>query len=170
MNKLKNTLIVILTAGLLIATFFAIKYYSLKEKAEEKTITNQKTVEQAAQIVDRYVDSAGRNHTVIKSDENVLSHDWYKNGTAIKGGLIDTVATALNIARKQLQQVTQIATVSQARALKAERSVDSLKRVTYFYKSRNLQMAYRPPIAGADSSDQGEFDYKYNDSLNVVQY
>lgn len=170
MNKFKNILIVILTAGLLITSFLAWRFNSQKNKAEDKSASNEETVNQAATIIDRYVDSAGRNHAMVKAEENVLPHDWYKNGTAIRGGLIDTVAKALNIARKQLQQVTQVATVSEARALKAEKRVDSLQRVTYFYKSKNLQMAYRPPLKTADSTDQGQFDYRYNDSITVAQY
>lgn len=143
--------------------------HSKREKAENQSANNQKVVSQAATIINRYIDTSGRNHVVINSSENVLPANWYKNGTAISGGLIDTVAKALDIAKKQLQEVTQIATTTQAQKLKAERMIDSLKRLTYYYKDKYLQLAYRPAASG-DSTDQGQFDFKYNDSLNVIQY
>jgi hypothetical protein len=171
MNKLKNTLIVILTAGLLITSYFAWYYHGQKNNAETKTVKNQKTVELAANIISRMVDSSGRNHTTISASGNVLPNDWYKDGTAIKGGFIDTVARALNIKnKKQLEEVTQISIKNEARALKAEKKVDSLQRITFFYKGKYMQLAYRPPMRPTDTTDQGQFDYKYNDSITVVQY
>lgn len=171
MNKLKNNiLIAVLAALLLLAVTAAIHFYNRNKVAERKVSTDQRTVNQAARIIDRYVDSSGRNHAVISASENTLTAGWYKNGTAISGGLIDTVAKALNIAKKQLQEVTQVATVNQAKALRAEQTIDSLKRVTYFYKDKYLQLAYRPALNTLDTSDHGQFDFKYNDSLQVVQY
>jgi len=170
MNKLKNILIVILTAGLLVTSYYAWRCHRQKTYAEKRSVRNQKTVDMAATIISRLVDSSGRNHITIRADGNTLPAGWEKDGTAIKGGLIDTVAQALNIARKQLQEVTQIAITNQAKHLRAERAIDSLQRITYFYKGRYMQLAYRPAAKGADTTDHGRFDYQYNDSINVVQY
>lgn len=169
MNSLSKIIIGCLGVLLLAAIAFGFYERTKREKAESQSVTNQKTVSQAATIIDHYIDSSKRNHVVISSDSNKLEQDWYKNGTAISGGLVDTVATALNIAKKQLQEVTQIASTTRAEKLQALKTIDSLKRITYYYKDKYLQLAYRPSKSG-DTTDNGEFDFKYNDSLNVVQY
>ncbi|GAA4341584.1 hypothetical protein GCM10023149_53970 [Mucilaginibacter gynuensis] len=146
-------------------------YYQGKDLkyAQSENTKSQATVKQAATIINRYIDTAGRKHVVVEDDENKLKNNWYQNGTAISGGLIDTVAQALNIARKQLQEITQVATVTKYEKLKAERKYDSLQRLTYYYKDKYLQLAYRPARPG-DTTDNGQFDFAYNDSLHVVQY
>ncbi|WP_114937586.1 hypothetical protein [Mucilaginibacter endophyticus] len=170
MNRLTKIVIGLLVVGLIVSILYAKHEHWRAEKAEVQASTNQNVVSQAATIINHYIDTSKRNHIVISAGQNVLPQNWYKNGTAISGGLVDTVSAALNIAKKQLQEVTQIASVTQAKQLKAERTIDSLKRLTYYYKDKYLQLAYRPAIAGSDTSDHGQFDYKYNDELNVVQY
>jgi hypothetical protein len=155
----------------LITAYLAWHYHGQKNTAEIKTVKNQKTVDLAADIISRMVDSSGRKHATISASGNVLPNEWYKDGTAIKGGFIDTVARALNLKnKKQLEAVTQISITNEARALKAERKVDSLQRLTYFYKGKYMQMVYRPPVNPSDTTDKGQFDYKYNDSITVAQY
>lgn len=174
MDKLTDNIKNIALIGLLLIAivFGVIQTYKLKKSesmAAMAAIKTQKTVSQAATIINRYIDTSGRNHVVISADSNRLTTNWYKDGTAISGGLVDTVARALNIAKKQLQEITQIANTTQADKLKALKKYDSLQRITYFYKDKYLQLAYRPALPG-DTIDNGQFDFKYNDSLNVVQY
>jgi chemotaxis signal transduction protein len=169
MNKLSSIIIGTLALGLVAAIAFGLYERKQRYKAETQTASTQKVVSQAAKIIDHYIDSSKRNHVVISADSNQLEEKWYKNGTAISGGIVDTVTAALNIAKKQLQEVTQIASQTKADKLQALKTIDSLKQVTYYYKDRYLQLAYRPARTG-DTTDNGQFDFKYNDSLNVVQY
>jgi hypothetical protein len=164
--QIKNIAIAALTLLLLITAAFAWNQKNLKEKAERQTAGSRQVVTQAATIINRYIDGSSRRHAVISADSNQLPHNWYANGIAISGGLVDTVAEALKIAKDKLQQITQVATTTQAAQLKAEKKIDSLQRLTYYYHDRYLQLAYRP----ADSTGNGQFDFIYNDSLNVVQY
>ena len=170
MNRFKDILIVILTVGIVVSSLMCWLLYQPRKKEEGVTSDSQKKVNEAVAIINRYVDSSSGRHIPIKGDKNVLPSELYKNGTAIKGGLIDTVASALEIARKQLKQVSQAVITSQARVFKAEKKADSLQRVTFLYKSKNMQITYRPPAAGTNTNDPGELNYRYNDSLNVVQY
>lgn len=168
-DKLYKVIIAVLGIALIIATIICVVEHNKRSNAENQSASSQKVVSQAATIINHYIDTSKRNHVVISSDSNKLSQDWYKNGTAISGGLVDTVTAALNIARKQLQEVTQIASETRAAKLKADKTIDSLKQVTYFYKDKYLELAYRPAKVG-DTTSNGEFEFKYNDSLNVVQY
>ena len=167
--QIKNIAIAALTSLLLITAALAWHQKTLKEKAEGQTAGSRQIVTQAATIINRYIDGSSRRHAVISADSNHLTNNWYTNGIAISGGLVDTVAEALKIAKDKLQQVTQIATVTKAAQLKAEKKIDSLQRLTYYYHDRYLQLAYRPAYA-TDSTGNGQFDFAYNDSLNVVQY
>lgn len=170
MNNFSKIIISVLAIGLIAAVIYGVVQHRLREKAENQSHLNQRTVNQATRIINSYVDSSQRKHAVIAADENILPPNWTKNGIAISGGLVDTVAQALNIAKNKLQQITQIATTTQAENLQAKRTIDSLKRLVYSYRDKYVQMTYRPALPGADSADNGQFDFKYNDSLNVVQY
>ena len=168
-NNLKNTVIIVLGVLLASVSCWALYQKSQKEKAENKTSVNQKVVNQAATIINRYIDSSGRKHAVLSADSNHLPANWYQNGTAIKGGLVDTVAQALNIAKKQLEAITQVATITQAEKLSAQKQIDSLRHLTYYYQDKYLWIAYHPAKAD-DTTGNGQFDFKYNDLLNIAQY
>lgn len=166
---IKNIIIASLSACAIGFAIWGFKQKDQKETAQVKTASQEKVVKQAATIINTYIDKNNLNHSVISADSNRLSANWYDNGTAISGGLVDTVAQALGIAKKQLQEAVQISTTTEAAKLKAEKKIDSLQRLTYYYRDKYLQLAYRPAKPG-DTTDNGQFDFKYNDSLNVVQY
>ncbi|OOQ57135.1 hypothetical protein [Mucilaginibacter pedocola] len=170
MSKLTNVIIAALFLLFAGTTAFAIFEHKQRIKSDRIIGSNRKTVNQAATIINHYLDTNSRQHTVIAADENKLPAKWYKNGTAISGGLVDTVTKALNIAKKQLIEITRIAGTVRAEKLKAERKYDSLQRITYFYKDKYLQLSFRPALKNSDTTDNGEFSFRYNDSINIVKY
>jgi hypothetical protein len=88
---------------------------------------------------------------------------------AVSKGLVDTISKNSKIKPEQIIDYKLINSRTEARALKAERMVDSLRRETFFYKDRYLQLAYRRGDP-ADTTDKGTFDFAYDADLNVTQY
>lgn len=119
-----------------------------------------------AKIIARKIDKDSLRHATIAADENEYTNtDLHKTAN-----ILDTTALAIGILKKQIRELTVIATTSQAQKLKAYALLDSQKRVTYMYRDKFLTLAYRPAPVPADSVDFGEFDFAYNDSLTVTQY
>lgn len=168
-----KTLIILICVLLLagVAVYLYVRHQNAeleKLNLQKKTISDK--VQTEATIIARKVDKQGLQHVTIEAAENIIPHAMI-NEPAVSTGILDTTAMAIGQQKKQIQVLTQISTTAQARALRAERIVDSLQRVTFYYKDRYLQLAYRPALINAkDSTDHGQFDFSYNDSLNVVQY
>lgn len=137
--------------------------------AEGKLLYQETKFDAAAEVVKTYTDELKQNHTVVKADEHVLTQKDVRSETAISRPLLDTISMAINVMRKQVEQYTKISMSAESRALKAERRADSLQRVTYTFQDKWLSLAYRPADP-ADTTDAGEFDFKYNADLSVTQY
>lgn len=153
--------------------------YSLYCENQEKNIVKaevtekEKLVETAGALVEAYKDKTNVEHSKYKIPapvtQNVLS-----GGTAvISKPLLDSILNIVNkngIKPKQLEAWYRIAMSSEARALKAEVKVDSLKRVvSYYYNSKYLNMTFTPPMLG-DTTSQGTFGYRYNTLLDITQF
>lgn len=143
-------------------------FYTKYKSSESKRAKETKTVNMATKIVTRYTDRFNQNHVVIDAKETELSRKQF-NDIAVSPGILDTTVMALNIQKRQIESLTQIATTTEARALKAERRVDSLKRLTYYYKDKYLDLAFSPSET-KDTMDFGTFDFKYNADLTITQY
>lgn len=135
---------------------------NLKDRRE--TVKEKIAVD--AEIIARKIDKDSLRHVTILANGNE-----YTNADLNKtANILDTTALAIGILKKQIKELTIIASTTQAQKLKAYALLDSQKRVTYMYRDKFLTLAYRPPIMLTDSIDQGEFDFAYNDSLTVTQY
>lgn len=112
-----------------------------------------------------YRDSDSVEHLVIASKDirTVQENSLAKLDTTLK-----TVAKALDIKIKQIQDVQNISTQTDADHVKfLEKKIDSLQGLTYYYQDRNLKLAVRPPTI---SDTLGSFDFSYNADLNIYQY
>lgn len=164
--KISQTLItVILTVLLIAAIAWALMERQSKEVEKATRTTEAVLKDPTAPLVDRFKDSLKQNHAVFNNTDNVV------NGkvVAVSKELIDTIAKASNIKPSQITNWQQVATTTEAKLLKAERAVDSLRRVTYFYKDQYVRLGYTPGNP-ADTTDRGTFDFSYNAVLSNTEY
>jgi hypothetical protein len=168
-EKKKTNWPLIAIAGLVVllacAVTFAIREHNSKEAAELLLSSKKVLTDPTAQSVKEFTDSLRQNHNTFDNTSNVVGG----KELAISPTLLDTVAKISNIKPEQITNWQQVATTTKAELLKAERKVDSLQRVTFFYKDRYLKLAYRPgnPL---DTTDKGSFDFNYNADLTITQY
>jgi hypothetical protein len=154
----------------LISGWLAWHYYNLNQAKDQKPALIAASKNDFQVNPDKKVkDTSGTSHFIVPAHQNVFNQTTIAQNPDINLGGADTVALAMDIQRKQIQQWQQIATLSEARALKAENKLDSAGRLVRYYKSKFIQLAYHPPIS-SDSTDHGTFDYKKYEDLNVLQY
>lgn len=164
--KIKPTvIIVILTALLICAIAWALNERLNKSTAEKDLDNNKVLADPTAPEVGMFKDSLGQNHSVFKTTENKV------NGkpVLVPKGIIDTISKMSNIKPSEITNWQQVATTTKAELLKAQRAVDSLQRVTYYYKDQYLKLAYRPGNP-ADTTDKGTFDFQYDAQLTTTEY
>lgn len=120
---------------------------------------------------DRWIDSQGRKHSVIETDGIIKTVASLADPNS-PNGPIDTAAKALNVAIEQIQQLTVMNIRSEARALRAEKIIDSLKKTTSFnFTGKYLNLTYYPADSTTlDDYPNGKFDYKYVSDLRMIQY
>lgn len=169
-DKLKNVLLIVLLAGL---AAFAIAYFIERGKRTPEGVNNFNAgkIDLHVEPEKIYTDTEGRQHTVIDADKNTfIQSEANKIVNDQLKPVIDSIAKRVGVKGKQIESSTTISTTSQATDLKAMRSaMDSLRRLTIYYKDKYLELAYRPAIPG-DTTDLGSFDYKYNADLDIDQY
>ena len=157
-------LIIAAIAGCLFARHF---YNLLQAEKEKQTLIAASDSGFAVKPTAKFTDTSGHHHFIIKSGSNTFIQSTIKQNPKISLGGADTVALALKIQREQIQYWMNIATTSQAKALKANSMRDSLGKLIKFYKDKYIEIAYNP---GKDSTDNGTFDYKKYEQLSVLQY
>lgn len=127
-----------------------------------------KKIELEAKIISRDVDKFGLQHVTIDAAEKLFPKDILKNPIAVSPGIIDTTAMALNIQKNQIQQLTIINSSLKADNLKAERTLDSLKKEVFTYSDKYVKLKFNP--ADTTKKTDATFDFSYNATLNSVQY
>ncbi len=168
MNKLTKIMIGVF-AFVLVALGVAL-YIVASENKKLSQKEPEKVTEQSirAEVVKKFIDSAGKQHTTF-STGNPFTKKEIRDGVVNKP-LLDTISRALDIKSAQVVSYMRISQTSEARALKAERTVDSLKRVVYRYKNQYISVAYRQADATDTVNPSGTFDYKYSADIKVTQY
>lgn len=164
-------LICVLFIALIGVTVWAFSERSKKADAIAQLSSAKKTNNAAASLVKKFTDPDGVNHSVFKEPNKPLSPKDIKNGTAvISKGKLDTISKSIDIKSDQVEYWIKVAYASEARALRAERAVDSAGRVSSFYKSKFIELNYRPALVGDTINTNGYFDYRYNVDLAVTKY
>lgn len=163
MSQVKDTIIMILVAAVLMVWYIACNQHMQIE--QQHSAENNKTGSPPQlQQYKTYKDSAGHIHLVVK-DQQPTKEEVQKLMP-----FVDSVSKALDIKAKQVESVTTIETETQAKAIAfMQKTIDSLKRVTYYYKDKYLQLAIRTGNP-SDTADKGDFDFKYNAELTISQY
>ncbi len=123
-------------------------------------------VQTEAKIIARQVDKFGSEHVTIKATENLYPLSAIKS-PAVSVPLLDTIAMALKIRTKQLEEALRIQGTMKASNLRANYVIDSLKRRTVVYRDRYVNLSYTPNQA---DSAAGTFDLAYNADIKVAQY
>ena len=161
-NKISIIGIALLIIILALAVFGYLTERNKRMLAEKKLL--EPTGIQSA-IIERYKDLQGLEHVQIPADEHVYTKSDIK--ALINIPILDTISKALNIKEKQVVDLTRINFTLKAENLKASKALDSQQRLTYYYKDKYVNLAFRP---SADSTDKGEFDFEYNADITVTQY
>src|SRR4051812_21430213 len=141
---MRHLILTIALCVLLIAvSFFACQEYNKRLVAECNKVT---TPPATTQKVSTYKDSSGRTQVIIKYKPPVPSAtDVMKNLVPF----VDSVAQALDIKPKQVDNILILQTEVQAKQIQfLQKKVDSLNRLNYYYKDKYLDLAIR---TGLDS-------------------
>lgn len=127
-----------------------------------------------AQVLHQYIDSAGSQHVVINADVNEIQRSELNRAAAPIAQLIkakmDSVAAAMDVKLKNLNGYTAVVFSASADSVRIlRRTVDSLKRQTFYYRDKYLALTFR---AGSlsDSLTASNFDFSYNVDLRTVDY
>lgn len=123
-------------------------------------------IQTEANIIARQVDKFGSEHVTISAAENIYPVSAL-NQPAISTGLLDTVALALKIKTKQVEELTRVVSTISVQKAKAFYTIDSLKRRTIQYRDRYVSIAYTPDTV---DSVAGTFDFRYDADLKIAQY
>jgi len=135
-------------------------------KYDKDNASIKKQIQTSATIISRKIDKFGLSHVTIAEGENILPRELI-NDVAVSPGILDTTAMALDILKKQVQSITIINSTLEAKNLRAEKHLDSLKREIYTYNDKYVSLKFK--VADTLNKD-ATFDFKYNAKLNYVQY
>lgn len=163
--------IAVIIIGVLL--FFNIKGCIEKNRLEKEvkvlrsdSLNIRSKIQTEAKIITRQVDKLGSEHVTIEATENVFPSSVLSN-SGISLGLVDTVAMALNIKSKQVEELTRIISSLNVRDAKAHYVIDSLKRKTIQYKDDYVKIVYTPDTLDTIA---GKFDFRYDADLRITQY
>lgn len=168
----KNVIILCLAAGLILLGFLCYKETKKTEHAENGIKFNpQGKPDLNLPPAKTYTDTAGRNHAVYSAEKNkIIEGEADRIVQQQLKPTVDSIAKSNGIKPKQVEGYMVISTTSQGLELKAmAKEMDSLRRLTIYYKDKYLELAYRPADP-KDTTDLGSFDYKYNADLAIDQY
>lgn len=142
-----------------VLAFVCINLLIGNKQLEKDKLVSSKRATTATKIIERYLDKNGSEHLVIE-DETITKEQ--KKQLDKNSGLIDTVATALNIARekiKELQVINATLVIANAKG-KVEQPGNPLSIIRYVDKYADIN--YNP----ADTT----FGLKYNIDLRDVKH
>lgn len=161
---IRYLLIILLTLSTL---YFGCSYYRLKNV--HTYFPTSPNLYLDTPLIIHYTDSQGNDHAVAKDQlTNFSKKEAIKQLSGVKK-YVDSAATALGVRSKQIESTTTISTLTQAKNVFLQTQVDSLKKITYVYRDRYLNLNVRPPDP-TDSLDTGKFDFSYNADLKIYQY
>ncbi|MBC8053741.1 MAG: hypothetical protein H7Y13_11820 [Sphingobacteriaceae bacterium] len=110
-------------------------------------------------VVDRYVDADDNKHAIIK--ENPVTRKQIKDGTAIPPAYIDSLATALKLAKRDITESTSIIATLKGQ-LKGTVRQDSAKGKITTFKG--------PYLEAWHTESDTVLNYKYNARFDIVKY
>lgn len=164
--KLSQTLIIVILTVLLIGAIGWACIERNKRTDREKDLQSVEVLTNpAAPEVKRFTDSLKQNHATFDNTDNVVDGKT----VAVSKPLLDTIAKMSNIKPGQVTNWQQVAMTTEAKLLKAQKTVDSLRRVTYRYKDQYVDLGYTPGNP-ADTTDRGTFNFSYNAVLSSTEY
>lgn len=137
----------------------------LKSLVERNAIARDKITTEAT-IISRQVDKFGIERVTLDAIQNTYSKASVKI-PVINVGILDTTAMALNIQKRQIEELTRVITRVNAKNLQTTYIIDSLKRRTVNYNDKFVRIKYTP---NTEDSVAGEFDFSYDAALTVVKY
>lgn len=151
----------------------ALIYFGCKKSKvhpDNPTTAQKRAVQAEATIIARKVDKQGLQHVTLEAAENIIPHSEV-NKVAVSEGILDTTALYVGILKKQIENLQRVAFTSEAKALRAERKVDSMGKVVTYYKGKFIDITYEPAdSASAKYFPNGKFGYKYHGELQSTQY
>ncbi|KAA5533735.1 hypothetical protein F0919_14480 [Taibaiella lutea] len=155
--KIRTGILLLLFAVLLgVSLFLNLKQF-IRTKADAikiSALAAQQTTHYAP-VVTRYIHDS-IEHLVVK--EIMIASNEDKSGT-IGSAYIDTLKRAINIAEKQMDQVTKINASLAAESITLKQSTDNK---LYEHHDKWLSLSYYP--------DSNKFNLHYDVSLNTVRY
>jgi len=166
-------IIAVLLCTTVIGAIYTVKYYNLKPNYAklEAPISLDSIVTTVPQIT-QYDDSLGITHNIYKGEDihQIVEGQKTEQAEAI-APIIEKLAADLAVSKKQVQGATTISTEVYAKDIQfMQRQLDSMKRITYYYKDNYLSLAVRPGGSDKDSTAMPSFDFAYNADLNIAQY
>lgn len=162
MSDVRDTIIAILILTLCIMWYAACKH-SRSDKRHDAEMNNT-AISTAIQPAKVYKDDSGHIHYEYKPEQPS------KEVVQKLVPFVDSVAKALDIKAKQVEDIVTISTETKdSQVAFLQKRIDSLKRVSYYYKDKYLQLMIK---AGnpTDTLDKGSFDFKYDADLSINQY
>lgn len=132
--------------------------------AKEESIARE--VEKEASIIKRQVDRYGIERVTVSATKELFPNA--KLNSALREGLMDTTARALNIQKSQITSFIQITATMRAEKLILKREIDSLKRLRFVFKDKYITATVTPRDSTPDSKDL--LDFEYRAELNSYQY
>lgn len=155
---------------LFIATASLAYAFLIKPSINPSNDVDTKTIEQIAQakIIARNVDKRGIGHVIVEETNNILPKGVFLNPkTDNDKKFIDSLLNESQINKNLITSLMKINTITQAKNIKAVKVIDSLQKVSFEYKDKDVYLSYTP---SSDTSNDGLFSYKVNTGLNIVQY
>lgn len=169
---MKEIIKTILIGFLLLTTLvFGCKYYSCRPNYVMLPHTPQlDSIVAFVPPTTTYHDTQGVQHTVINSAVNTIIEGEKTEQAKKIEPIITKLAEDLMISAKNINSSTTISTITSATEVEfLKREIDSLKRITYFYRDKYLTLAVHP-VSLDDTIDEPTFDFSYNADLNITQY
>lgn len=159
-----------ITTLILIALLIGSVIWAFSERSARTTIassTKQDSVlnNPTAQKTGEHVDEKGSKHSTFDVTANKIDDKL----VAVSKSVVDTIAKLSNVKPSQVTDWQEVAITSEAKYLKAQKTVDSLKQVVYTYKGQYISLLYRPNTGDTTVNIDGTFDYKYNAKVTTVK-
>jgi hypothetical protein len=164
-----KTITWIISVVLLVGMFFSGFFYAKAKYKPHILPALPQTIPTSMQVkpTSIYKDSAGYSHFVYNPSQITVTK---KEAIRQLSPFIDSVAAALNVKSKQIESSAIIETVAKADSVPFyKKQVDSLKRLVFFYKDKNLKLTVRTGNP-TDTLDTGNFDFSYDADLKINQY
>lgn len=155
--KKANPVLSPILVGVLLVLF--IGKCSENKDLEAKQLTNAKRATTATKIIERYLDDNKSEHLVI--EDQVITKEQKKQLDK-NSGLIDTVATALKIAKERITELQRVNATLVAINLKGKADQPSNPKSIIRYVDNYADLSYNP----VDTT----FGLKYNVSLIDSKY